>query len=191
MINVPIIGQRDARWVNIPLGFGTGTIGDFGCTLTALTALAGKNNVAETNDLFKASGAFSYNLVLWSAVPKALKNLKFVYRYYYYDNAKVADYVYNKKTPVPVEVDATPIGSPRTSHWVLFLGDQKCLDPWVGQIRSTGDFPIRKGFALYDYLQAPVVPLNDTQKVNKTREILNRSDIGDTQKVIEAKKIIG
>lgn len=190
MINVPILGQRDPRWCNIPLGFGTGTIGDFGCLLTSLTSLAGRNNVAEANDLFKANEAFSYNLVLWANVPKAFKNLKFVYRYYVYDNVKVADYVYQKKIPVVVEVDAAPIGSPRSSHWVLFLGDQKCLDPWIGQLRSTGDYPIRKGFALYDYVTPPVIPLTCDQKLGKVREILDSASLGDSDKVIEARKII-
>jgi hypothetical protein len=191
MINVPILGQRDNRWASVYLGFGTGTIGNYGCLLTCLTALAGKNNVYDTNELFKKNGAFQGNLVLWANVPKALPNLKFVYRYYSYDNTKVSDYVYNKKTPVCVEVDAAPIGSPRTSHWLLFLGDQKCLDPWVGQIRSTGDFPGRKGFALCDLVQAPPPALNDTQKVNLIRTTLHRPDIGDSQKVIEALKITG
>ena len=191
MINVPIIGQRDPRWASKPLGFGSGTIGDFGCTLTCLTALAGRNNVSETNDLFKSNGAFSYNLVYWSKVPQALKNLKFIGRFTSYDNIKISDYVYNKKIPVVVEVDAAPIGSPRTSHYVLFLGDQKCLDPWVGKIRPTSDFPIKKGFALYEYAQPPVAPLNDTQKVNKVREILNRPDIGDGDKLSSIRKVIG
>ena len=41
------------------------------------------------------------------------------------------------------------------------------------------------------YLQAPLVPLNDTQKVNKVREILNNPYIGDGQKLTEVRKIIG
>jgi hypothetical protein len=190
MINVPILGQRDPRWCNIPLGWGDGSIGNYGCLLTSLTSLAGRYNVAEANNLFKANDVFAYNLVLWANVPKAFKSLEFVYRYYYYDNAKVADYVYNKKIPVVVEVDAAPIGSPRSSHFVLFLGDQKCLDPWVGQLRSTSDFPLRKGFALYNYVTPPVIPLTCDQKLSKIREILDSATLGDAQKVIDSRKYL-
>lgn len=191
MIEVPILSQRDLRWRNIRLGFGLGSIGDFGCTLTALTALAGKDNVAESNEIFKQKNAFALgNLVIWAKVPQCFPNLAFAGRFYTYDNNKVAEYVYNKKTPVCVEVDATPIGAPRTSHWILYLGDRMILDSWTGRIRPTSDFPITKGFALYDLSTPPPASLTPEEKVNKVREVLNRPDIGDTQKVIDAKKII-
>lgn len=189
MILVPVISQQDSRWANILLGFSFETIKSFGCTLACLTALAGRNNVAEANELFKQNGVYTNgNLVTWNKVSLAFPNLKFVYRYYVYDNNKVSDYVYNKNTPVLVEVDAAPIGAPRSSHWILYVGDRMCLDPWLGKLRKTADYPIVKGFVLYDIVQ-PV--LTDADRVNRIRGILNRPDINDSQKVIESLKITG
>lgn len=44
-------------------------------------------------------------------------------------------------------------------------------------------------FTGYFVSSAPV--LTDTEKVNKVREVLNRSDIGDGQKVLLARQIVG
>lgn len=193
MINTPVLGQRDPRWASALLGFGTGSIGNYGCTLTCLTSFSQRNNVYDSNENFKRNGVFggeTKNLVIWAYVPKAFPNLKFVGKFAGYDNAKVADYIYNKKTPVLVEVNAAPIGSPRGTHWILFLGDQKCLDPWTGQLRSTGDFPTRINTVFFDYVAVVDVPLTDAQKVVKVREIL-ASNIGDGDKLISIRKTIG
>lgn len=161
MLQTPILSQRDARWAWKYLGFSYSTIGGYGCLVACLTMLAGETDVSKVNDLMKGTGpygpnngggAFLDNLVVWGNVQNALKNLKLVERGWTYNNDKVRDWIYNKKIPVIVEVDAAPIGSPRTKHFVLYVGDAKLVDPWTGQIRPTSDFPDPSGFALY---QAP------------------------------------
>ena len=157
MIQTPILSQRDARWAWKPLGFSTGSIGDFGCLVACLTMLARETDVSKVNDLMKQFGDFANgnynspflgNLVVWGNVQNALKSLKLVERGWSYDNNKVKAWI-EKGYPVIVQVDAAPIGAPRTDHFVLFIGDQKLVDPWTGRIRPTSDFPILKGFALY------------------------------------------
>jgi len=39
MIQTTPLSQRDSRWKDVILGFGTGSIGNFGCTITSLTML--------------------------------------------------------------------------------------------------------------------------------------------------------
>lgn len=157
MITTPIVSQRDSRWAWKSLGFSAGTIGDFGCVISCLTMLARETDVSRVNDLMKQFGnyyngnyasPFADNLVVWGNVPNALKNLKFVERGWSYNNDKVKAHI-AKGFPVVVQVDAGPIGSPRTDHYVLFVGDQKLVDPWTGRIRPTSDFPQVKGYALY------------------------------------------
>lgn len=161
MITVPVLSQRDPRWAWKYLGFSTATIGGYGCLLACLTMLSGKTDISQVNEILKSlgnysgnnpNGAYLGNLVVWANIPKALPSLKFVGRFYSYDNQAVADYVYNKKIPVIVQVDAAPIGAPRTDHYVLYIGNKKLIDPWTGQIRPTSDFPIVKGYALYEVL---------------------------------------
>jgi len=119
--------------------------------------LAQETDVSKVNDLMKQFGDYANgnynspflgNLVVWGNVPNALKSLKFIERGWVYDNAKVKAHI-AKGFPVVVQVDAAPIGSPRTDHFVLFVGDQKLVDPWTGRVRPTSDFPDVKGYCLY------------------------------------------
>jgi hypothetical protein len=145
MINIRPFSQRDLRWFWKKVGFGSGWFGSIGCTTTALTALlfvAGYDlRPDEVNERLKAVGGFTGSLIYWSKIEKAFPKVKWVYRYYKYDNQAVKEYV-NKGVPVLVEV-MTKGGK----HWVLFLGDMKMFDPWDGKIKATSTYnPI--GFSL-------------------------------------------
>lgn len=181
MITTPVLSQRDPKWFDLPLGTDSGvTIGFDGCVETCLTALAGMADVSEVNKLMIANGAFVKGLVWWVKVPLALPNLKFNWRSWTYDNDAVKNWIYNKGFPVIVQVDATPIGG-QGDHYVLYIGDQKCMDPWTGTIRPTSDFPNVKGYILYEVISQ----LTIEQKIT---EILQNSDSID-QKVLEIKAL--
>lgn len=163
MIQIQPLSQRDSRWGWRTLGFSSALIRDYGCVITCLTMLARETDVSRVNDLLKSTGNYNYynnpggaylgNLVVWGNIPRALKNLKYVARVKPYNNEAVKAHI-AKGFPVIVQVDAAPIGAPQTDHYVLFLGDQKLADPWTGTIRPTSDFPVLKGYALYE---APTV----------------------------------
>ena len=178
MINVPILSQRDPRWGEQYLGTSWVKVKDFGCVITSITALANKTNVGDTNKAFREKGVFANgNLVIWGDVKKTFPYLELEQRANYYDNNKVADWVYNKKIPVVVQVDAAPIGSPRTDHYILFIGDQKCMDPWTGRLRPTSDFPIKRGAIFYKMAN---LPLTNDQIVKAHKDIVN-SSISDSE----------
>lgn len=151
MIATRCYSQNDLRWRFKKVGFGKGTFGyvpwvsgGVGCTVTALTGLlfvAGYDLTPDqVNEKLKAVDGFTGNLILWAKIPKAFPKVKFLYRYYKYNNAIVKGLV-EKGTPVLVEV-MTRSGK----HWCLYLGDQKMLDPWDGRVKSTSTYnPI--GFA--------------------------------------------
>lgn len=185
MLSVPLINQR-----NFPqkLGFSNVTIADYGCVLSCLTALSGRTDVAAVNELFKQKtielnkqgqdGPFvQQNLVYWVKVPLALPNLKFVWRGWTYENDKVKDWI-AKGFPVVVEVDAAPIGAPRSSHFVIYIGDQKCMDPWTGRIRPTSDFPDVKGYVLYEVAKKPQT---DAEKIAAIKQVLSSTAVADKQ----------
>lgn len=146
------LSQRDPRWGNKLLGFSKLKIKDYGCTLTSLTCLINylyKTDYTpdQVNEYLKRANAFSGPLIVWSRVPVAFSKLKFIWRGYNYDNAKVSFYVYLKKMPVMVEVNAAKIGA--VKHWVLFLGSKKMMDPWTGAIEPTSKYPLT-GYSLFD-----------------------------------------
>lgn len=157
MIAVTTFSQRDPKWANIKLGFPvkytdadgkektyTTTIGQSGCTITSLSSLISyvyqeTYTPDKVNEILKGVGGFVGPLVLWSRIPLAFGKLKWIKRVYSYNNLETSYYVYVRKMPVLVEVNAAKIGAPR--HWVLFLGNQKMLDPWDGTIKGTNTYP--------------------------------------------------
>lgn len=141
MIQTTPLSQRDPKWANLTLGYGTGTIGQYGCTITAITMLLnskGANlNPSQVNDKMKDAGAFVGNLVWWAKLPQAFPQITSVYKYYTYDNEIVKGLI-KQGYPVVVCVDGTPIGS--SQHWVLYVGDQTLLDPWDGKGKPTSTY---------------------------------------------------
>ena len=134
------LSQRDSKWANIKLGNGVGTIGDYGCTITALACLLGTTPIV-VNDKLKANGGFggtTKNLVVWSALSKAFPQIISAERITSYDNEKVKQAI-EKNGGCLVEVDGTRIGASR--HWVLYIGNQEMIDPWTGVIKATSYYP--------------------------------------------------
>lgn len=187
MITVPLVSQQS--FPNNKLGTSQVSIGGYGCALACVSVLGGRIDLVAVNELLVKAGAFvneqggltNASLIYWLKVPNALKNLKFVWRGWAYENDKVRDWIYNKKFPVIVEVNAAPIGSPNDSHFVVYLGDQKLFDPWTGKIRPTSDFPNPIGYVLYEVSKPPPPALNDAQFRAATKDILNSTRVADQQ----------
>lgn len=141
MIQTTPLSQRDPKWANVILGYGPGNIGQYGCTITAITMLLnskGANlNPSQVNDKMKDAGAFVGNLVWWAKLPQAFPQITSVYKYYTYDNEIVKGLI-KQGYPVVVCVDGSPIGS--SQHWVLYVGDQTLLDPWDGKGKPTSTY---------------------------------------------------
>ena len=152
MINVPLYSQRDERWANKKLGFSDLKFKTHGCTVTALASFVShiyndKITPDVVNTKLKEVKGFSGALVIWNRLPIVFPKFKWVKRAYNYSNAEVSYYVYLKRTPVMVQVNAYPIGAP--VHWVLFTGSRKMMDPWYGRIDSTSKY-IPTGYALFN-----------------------------------------
>lgn len=158
MLQVTLLNQQNYK---NKLGFSKYTIASHGCTLTCLTMLynyvTGKMYTpAHINDKLKTlgnydprtntKGAFQGALLVWSNVFRVLPELKFVARYYNYNNLVASEYVYLKKMPVMAEVNGAKIGA--SKHWCLLLGDKKMADPWTGRVETTAKYPLT-GLGLY------------------------------------------
>lgn len=153
--------QRASGNDKIKLGTGdknTTTIASHGCTITDIAMAAGLS-VREVNQLFIKHGVYAgsngvFNLVNWTKIKLAIPWLEFEWRGYGYDNDRVAAAI-KKNGFCLVEVDFD--GTPRTDdkHWVLYIGDQKMIDPWTGTVRPTSTYGIATGFAIINKVGQP------------------------------------
>lgn len=177
MSQITPLSQNDPRWSGHLINNTSSTIGRYGCTLTCLAMLQGV-----TPDIFEASmyrvGGFLRDLILWQKIEAATGGrLKQGYRYYSFDVNKVEDAV-NKYGGCLVEVDWD--GSPRTSgrHWVLYIPEGKMIDPWDGQTKLRGAYPLKTGFDVIVVEQPPDEGGDDMEKLPKD------SVIGDTYQIL-------
>jgi hypothetical protein len=145
-----LYSQRDSRWGNQKLGYGDTTIGNFGCTITSLAQLLLINGHNETpatvNEKLKVNNGFvgtNKNLLVWTAIEKAF-DAKHIKRGYTYNNNEVLNAI-AQYGGCMVEVDGTRIGTP--THWVLYIGNQKMIDPWTGVEKATNYYPA-KGYSV-------------------------------------------
>lgn len=162
-----ILSQRDTKWKDQKLGFGSTTIEFYGCTITSLAMLADLTP-EEVNNRLKSVGGYAgsnKNLVVWSKIKEAIPWLEFQWRGYEYNNDKVKEAI-NQSGGCLVEVDGSRIGASR--HWVLYVGDQQMHDPWFGTKKATSYYkPV--GYATIKRIgnkpQEPVEMLNELQEV--------------------------
>ena len=153
-MSITQLSQRDSRWSKIIVGTGNKTIGEVGCTITAIAMLAGLTPV-EVNDRLKAVNGFAKtNLVIWSKINEAIPWLKFVWRGYSYKNSEVLNAI-NKIGACLVEVDFDNNVRTDGKHWVLFIGNQRQNDPWTGRETYTTKYSLKTGYATIDIVGKP------------------------------------
>ena len=159
------LSQRDLRWSRQQLGTSNTTIGSHGCTITCIAMLVGTTPDVVNKELKRIGGFANGNLVIWSKVPTAFPQLTFVKRVNSYNNSDVL-----ANLPCLVEVDFD--GSPVTfgNHWVVFIGNKRLLDPWVGQERATSVYPILKGYAVFKKKvdESVIIPVTEPAPVSNT-----------------------
>ena len=136
-----LYSQRDNRWRNQKFGK-NGTIGSLGCTLTCISMLLdlAPDQVAKRLDEVKA---FTGNFLIWTRLKAAYPQLQFIKRVRTYDNADV-------KANIPCLVEVDFDGTPRKDdrHWVLFVGNKRAYDPWLGKEISTSHYTPLLGYSI-------------------------------------------
>ncbi|MHA1400164.1 MAG: hypothetical protein ACTSQE_07430 [Candidatus Heimdallarchaeaceae archaeon] len=166
------LSQRDPRWSKKRLGYGTGTISSYGCTLTCLASFS---NLLpdELNSILKGSSyrnsAFAgstKNLINWTKLESLTNGLiKFHWRGRSYNNTKVKEAI-KKYGACLVEVDFD--GTPRTNdrHWILLIGDKKAIDPWTGNKVPTNKYSIYTGYAIIE-VSRKVSSIEESMQTNE------------------------
>lgn len=164
--------QRDPRWGNIKLGTSNTFIKDYGCLISIIGNIVGTTPDV-VNERLKAVGGFAYgNLVIWAKIEQAFPGIK-VRRVWAYDNEDV-----KKNTPnTVVEVPAKAIGG-TGKHWVRFIGNFKCEDPWTGTVRPTQDFvqygnPTGYAVLSGSWNQPQPTPPSDQDLINRIESVIH------------------
>lgn len=160
MLNVQPLSQNDPQWKGQKLGFGTGSIGNYGCLLTSFTAILNyfaKQNWSpeEINDLMKQWGGYAgetKNLWSWKVAEKF--GIKYSLNHSdSYDDTEVKNWI-AKGVPVILKVDGKPLGG--LSHYIVALGDGKVMDSWDGTIKPFSSYtPL--GYHVYTYEGKPTM----------------------------------
>jgi hypothetical protein len=143
---VYLYSQRDPRWKNAQLGFGSSTIGSFGCLITCVAmmvshALQEEITPPMVNDALKVAGGYTgpnKNLMYFSKVWEIWPQLRGIGIYDWHtipaDLSKVDDAL-EQGGYVLTKIDFVP-GGAVNEHWVLIAfggGDQYVIyDPWDG-----------------------------------------------------------
>lgn len=143
------LSQRDSHWGDITIGHSTSKISAYGCTLTCLSILA--NTTPDViNAFLTAVDGFQVDRILWPKLNETKLGLHFpdMGRQYVYNDVAVRDAI-KAYSGCLVEVDFDGIiSTPNDRHWVLYIGDQKLIDPWDGKIKPTSSYPLVKGYAI-------------------------------------------
>ena len=147
------LSQRDPKWSSVKLGYGNGTIGSYGCTLTCLAMFADlrpdilnkmlKGSSYETS----AFAGSSKNLINWLKL-ESLTNgrIKFHWRGGGYDRDEIQDSI-EQWGACLVEVDFDGTGPKGDKHWILAKGNKLANDPWTGNEIPTNKYSDWTGWA--------------------------------------------
>lgn len=147
--------QQDQQWAGVKMNGTTSTIGRYGCLVTAL-GIVTDTTPDKVNDLLSKNHGYDNDLVLWSGVPKSLP-LDLISLPLAYDNTKVLDIIAREGFCI-VEVDFNGvIDTIADAHWVVYIGNHQCIDPWDGRTKPTVAYKISKKY-VYLHKRSVVVP---------------------------------
>ena len=136
------------NYPNDLLGYGTGSIKSYGCTLASLGSIS-NIEILKLNGLLKGSSfsnsAFAgstKNLINWTQLNKYTNGvITHIWRGYGYDSTKINEAI-SKHGFCLVEVL-----NGGTKHWIVAIGNQKALDPLTGGEISTSKYPNWTGWS--------------------------------------------
>lgn len=139
MSNVTPFSQRDPRWSNLKINNTSYTIGTDGCLICVLSSVAGI-----TPDIAVVKLRFNGALVDWTSIGNI--GLELAQRADVYDNDYVSQFITNNGSCI-VRVDYDGYReTPSDTHFVLFIGNKREIDPWTGNEVATTKYPILTGY---------------------------------------------
>ena len=160
LFTIRALSQRDPVWARRKLGFSQGTLGDYGCAVTALAMLLNyvdgeligindRHTPVTVNQALRVANGFRgkyRNYLNWPAVPSVWPFLEYddrvdcANRLAHKSELKEIDERLAKRMPVIVYVDARRQEPGLQQHFVLIIGQDtdtglyRINDPWHGDM---------------------------------------------------------
>lgn len=133
------LSQRDPRWSGIKINGTIYTIGTDGCLLTCLAMIAGL-----LPDVVASKIGFNGAQVAWTGLDKV--GLELIEKNNVYNNEAVKKIIEQYGfCIVRVDWDGSPKSTGDT-HFVLYIGNGKLIDPWTGTIEPTSKYSLPTGY---------------------------------------------
>jgi hypothetical protein len=141
-----LLSQRNPAWAKVKLGKSNLTVHNYGCTTVGLSMLSDWYGMyTNPGKLAQKAIYTSGGLIIWKELEKFLP-MKFVYRYYKRDDAKIKEILASKDGSCLLQVNDG-------KHWVVLVGysrikGYKIFDPWFGDaVYLSGRYPNITGFS--------------------------------------------
>lgn len=125
-----ILNQKNPLWRNKKIGKSQSSIGEFGCTISCLSMISDWYKKYKNPEWMSDNLSFTPDgRIFWTSITESELPMKFVYRYYAKDDAKIKKILASK--------DGTCILQVNNNHWVFLIGYSKILgykvaDPFYG-----------------------------------------------------------
>ena len=168
------------NYPNDLLGYGTGTIKSYGCTLASLGSIS-NIEILKLNGLLKGSSfsnsAFAgstKNLINWTQLNKYTNGvITHIWRGYGYDSTKINEAI-SKHGFCLVEVL-----NGGTKHWIVAIGNQKALDPLTGGEISTSKYPNWTGWSELKVVEGDNNMTDLETCLNQHKDLVDEAKIKD------------
>lgn len=126
------LSQRDPQWSSKKLGISPHTVGQYGCTTTAISAFSHWYGCYKDPGVLARSLSYTKTgLLIWSSIANVLC-CKFKWRFYSFDKKMIDTALKSKDEVVLLNVD-------RGYHWVSalypipFTNKYYVMNPWTGK----------------------------------------------------------
>lgn len=173
-----LLSQRDTRWATKLINEVPGsTIGRYGCTITSIGILLGKNP-DDIETFLRANKGFLGDKVIWSKVPY------FRHRWYCQNVVAPVDEIKTELRRHPVLL-VVHMNGVKQDHWVLAIDENfTIIDPWDGvqttlQARYGSPAKAILGGAYFDYPPDPIpeIPASEFPKMVQITGITERERV--------------
>ena len=171
--------QRDTRWKDVEINGTKLTIGTDGCYLTCLGMVTDT-----TPDWVVKKIGFNGAQINYTGLDKI--GLELVEKSNTYDDVRVKEHIANNGfCVVRVDWDGSP-KSTEDTHFVLFIGNKRMIDPWTGNECATTKYPLLTGYrafkkvgnmdALAECLSQHTKLVDETTQLKKTIEAIKSEE---------------
>lgn len=142
-----VLSQQDKRWSSQKIGESSVTVGSHGCLITGISMLSAWYGTFHNPEWMAKHLSFTKDgLLIWNSITDSDLPMRFSYRYYSRNDAKIREILASKDGACLLQVN-------NGKHWVVLVGysrvnGYRIADPFYGDIVYLSKrYPNITGFA--------------------------------------------